>query len=161
VTSPPFGLRAASHAALFAVLLAMIAGCARDDRRIVDVGGGVALDRRTGLEWTSRDLEQALSWEDADRQCRARASEDGRQWRLPELAELEALYDPLVDAPCGERRCHLDPAIRLGGPYVWTLSARGPGTRFYFDFAYGNSFSPGTGPLLVRRVLCVRLGRRG
>ena len=145
---------------LLAMLLVSAAACMRDDRRIVDVGAGVALDRRTGLEWTSRDLEQSLSWEEADRQCRGRATEDGREWRLPELGELEALYDPLVDAPCGERRCHLDPAIRLGGPYVWTVSTRGPGTRFYFDFSYGNSFSPGTGPLLVRRVLCVRLGQR-
>lgn len=145
---------------LIAALVAS-AGCRHDTARFVAVGADVTLDRRTGLEWTSRDHDQALSWEDADRHCRVRAADDGREWRLPEVGELEALYDPAVDAPCGERRCHLDPAIRLAGPYVWSASARGPGTRFYFDFAYGNSFSPGTGPQLVRRVLCVRTAGQG
>jgi len=140
------------------MLLASAAACTRDDRRIIAVGADVARDRRTGLEWTSRDHDQALPWDEADRHCRERATEGGRAWRLPELAEVEALYDPHLDTPCGDRRCQLDPAIRLGGPYVWTVSTRGPGTRFYFDFAYGNSFSPGTGPQLVRRVLCVRPG---
>ena len=50
----------------------------------------------------------------------------------------------------------LDPAIRLGGPYVWSATSRGAGTRFYFDATYGTSFSPGITPKLVRRVVCVR-----
>jgi hypothetical protein len=121
----------------------------------------VALDPRTGLEWTTQDHAQALAWEDADRHCRALAVGKRRAWRLPEIDEIAALYDPRVDAPCGEWTCHLDPRIHLGSPYVWSATARGPGARFYFDASSGGRFSPGIGPTLVRRVLCVRMAGSG
>jgi hypothetical protein len=124
--------------------------------RLVVLGNGAVLDPRTRLEWTSRDHERSLPWEEADRYCRGLAASEQREWRLPEITELEALYDSRFDEPCGDRTCHLDPAIRLGGPYVWSVTTRGAGTRFYFDAGYGNSFSPSLSPRLVRRVLCVR-----
>jgi hypothetical protein len=124
--------------------------------RLVAVGGGIVLDPRTGLEWTGRDHDQSLAWEEADRHCRSLLLGERPEWRLPEIGELQALYDNRFDERCGDRMCHLDPAIRLAGPYVWSASTRGPGTRFYFDFAFANSLSPGIGPQLVRRVLCVR-----
>ena len=141
-----------------ALLLAIATSCARGGRGLVAVDDDVVRDARTGLEWTRHDHDRPLAWDDADRHCRELALGTRRDWRLPELAELEALYDPHQQAPCGDRTCHLDPAIRLGGPYIWTASQRGPGTRFYFDAGYGTSFSPGTPPTLVRRVLCVRKG---
>jgi uncharacterized protein DUF1566 len=137
------------------MLLALTAAaCAR--ARFVGAGDGIALDRRTGLEWTSRDHEQPLNWDDADRYCRELSLGGRPGWRLPELAELQALYDPALDEACGSKRCRLDPAIHLSGPYVWTVTARGAGTRFYYDFGYGNGFSPGVVPTLVRQTICVR-----
>jgi hypothetical protein len=124
--------------------------------RFVAVGDGVALDPSTGLEWTTHDVDQALIWEAADRHCRE-LSRDGRSgWRLPQIAELRALYDKHYDAQCGTRVCHLDAAIHLAGPYVWSATSPGADTRFYFDFAFGSSLSPRLSPELVRRVLCVR-----
>jgi hypothetical protein len=141
-----------------ALLLAQVA-CRRTPPGLVAAADGVVLDQRTGLEWTARDHAEALAWDDADRHCRELAVGERRGWRLPELAELEAIYDARIDTPCGDRNCHLDPAIRLGGPYVWTVTTRGPGTRFYFDFSYGTSFSPGPTPTLVRRTICIRAVR--
>jgi hypothetical protein len=123
--------------------------------RFVPVADGVALDARAHLEWTSRDHVQPLPWGEADRFCRE-SSRGGRTgWRLPEIGELQALYDKRFNEPCGDRRCHLDPAIRLGGPYVWSASTRGADTRFYLDFSTGTSLSPSVAPRLVRQVLCV------
>jgi hypothetical protein len=136
------------------LLLAMVMACSR--HRFVAVSADVVRDSRTNLEWTARDHEQSLPWDEADSYCRELALGDRSGWRLPELAELEALYDAKLDGPCGDRTCHLDPAIRLGGPYVWSATSRGAGTRFYFDATYGTSFSPGITPRLVRRVVCVR-----
>lgn len=123
---------------------------------LVALDDAVVLDRRTNLEWTRHDHAESLPWDEADAHCRRLAIGDRHGWRLPEIGELQALYDPRVTEPCGERACHLDPAIRLGGPYVWSATAREQGTRFYFDVSAGNSFSPSLSPRLVRRVLCVR-----
>lgn len=153
---------------MLASLLAVAAACSRSPdsagsapaaaspARLVTIRDGVVLDPRTRLEWTSRDHDHALAWEPADRHCRELGLGERRGWRLPEIGELQALYDPRFSEPCGEKVCHVDPAIRLTGPYVWSATDRGPGTRFYFDCGYGTSFSPGIGPTLVRRVLCVR-----
>jgi hypothetical protein len=124
--------------------------------RFVSEAGDVVRDSRTHLEWTSRDHPQPLTWDDADRLCRESSLGGQKGWRLPEIGELQALYDERFDEPCGEARCHLDPAIRLGGPYVWSASAPGVGARFYFDFGWGTRFSPSLAPGLVRRVLCLR-----
>ncbi len=141
-----------------ATLVALLLGC-HGGARVTAVSADVAYDRETGLEWTRHDHERSLAWDDADHYCRTLAIGDRRGWRLPELAELQQLYDPHVSEPCGDRTCHLDPAVQIGGPYVWTATARGEGTRFYFDASYGTSFSPGITPRLVRRVLCVRADR--
>jgi hypothetical protein len=124
--------------------------------RIIALSDGVAFDRWTGLEWTARDHEVSLAWEDADRHCDALALAERDDWRLPEIDELRAIYQERVQAPCGNRRCRLDPGIRLGGPYVWSATSRGRGTRFYIDFTSSTSLSPSLAPTLVRRVICVR-----
>lgn len=124
--------------------------------RFVEAGEGVALDSRTGLQWTARDHDQSLTWEDADRHCRKSRHAGRAGWRLPEIGELQALYDQQARQSCGDQLCRLDPAISLAGPYVWSASVRTPGTRFYLDFMTGTSLSPRPNPKLVRRVLCVR-----
>jgi len=137
-------------------LLAAALACGHDETRALrPVTDGVAVDSRTGLQWTTRDHEESLAWPEAERHCRDHSTAGGG-WRLPEIGELQALYDPASDEPCGAVRCHLDPLIRLGSPYVWSASPRSPGTRFYFDFSTGTSLSPDIRPTLVRRVLCVR-----
>ncbi len=149
-----------------ALLLVAVAACRRGDSyngrtsdRLIAVADGVVRDQRTGLQWTSRDHEEALNWTDADQYCRGLVLGQLRDWRLPEIEELRALYDVSFKEPCGDRTCHLDPAIHLTDPYVWSSTAPGVGARFYLDFAFGNALSPGIGPRLVRRVLCMRQPR--
>src|SRR5229473_3015187 len=84
----------------------------RSRNRLVVVGDGVVLDPGTRLAWTSRDRDQSLAWNDADRHCRGLVRGERGNWRLPEIGELQALYDRHTDQPCGDTRCHLDPAIR-------------------------------------------------
>ena len=149
------------RAAVVSLLLAALAcghgkePAAGRTRALSALGDGVARDSRTGLQWMTRDHDASLAWPEADRHCRDLPT-GGGHWRLPEIEELQALYDRASDEPCGAMRCHLDPLIRLGSPYVWSASPRTPGTRFYFDFSTGTSLSPDIRPTLVRRVLCVR-----
>ena len=140
---------------LSCLAIAACAGRGASSPPLVEVGNGVVLQPRAGLEWTSHDHAQALQWSDADRLCRQLSVGERTGWRLPEIGELQALYDERFDQPCGERRCHLDPAVRLGGPYVWSGTERGAGARIYLDFSAGTSYSPTVVPILVRQVLCV------
>jgi hypothetical protein len=137
------------------MLLLTMSACAPPDR-LAAVDDDVARDSRTRLEWTRHDRAEPLPWDEADRYCRELAVGERRGWRLPGIDELQALYDPKFSTPCADRTCHFDPAIGLGGPYLWSGTARETGTRFYFDASAGTRFSPGVTPRLVRRVLCVR-----
>jgi hypothetical protein len=116
---------------------------------------GIARDGHTGLEWTSRDNARDVTWPQADRYCGDLTLGDRFDWRLPEIGELEGLYDERLEQPCGTRTCHLDPAIRLTNPYFWSATQKGS-RRFYFDFRFGASLAPLSKPGLVRRALCVR-----
>jgi len=137
----------------------VIAACAgpqdAPSTRFVAIGDGVVRHTPSGLQWTSHDHTGALQWGDADRLCRELSRAGRTGWRLPEIGELQALYDERFDEPCGDRHCHLDPAVRLGGPYVWSATERGVGARMYLDFSAGSGYSPTVVPILVRRVLCV------
>jgi hypothetical protein len=124
--------------------------------RFVAVEGDVVSDSATGLEWTGRDEDQALPWDRAERHCRELVLEGRNDWRLPEITELQGIYDKRLAEPCGDRTCRLDPRIHIRSPYVWSGTERFPGTRFYLDFSLGTSLSPWISPKLVRRVLCVR-----
>jgi hypothetical protein len=124
--------------------------------RFATVGDGVVLDSETGLEWTSRDHLRSLTWHDADRYCRELLQGQRAGWRLPEIGELQLLYDKRADQGCGYRRCRLDPAVSLADPYVWSASSASPGVPTYMDFSSGTRLSPG--PAVPRRVICVRQG---
>lgn len=124
--------------------------------RFVARGDWIVHDTRTGLEWTRRDDDNALPWEEADRYCQTLSLDGQTGWRLPEIDELAGLYDEEREQPCGDRICHLDVAVSLTEPYVWSATDSGPSRRFYLDFALGTRLSPRLRGGLVRRVLCVR-----
>src|SRR5882724_2500666 len=71
--------------------------------RFVAESAGVVFDQWTDLEWTARDHADALDWEHADRYCRTLRLGRRARWRLPEIEEIEALYDRRVASRCGER----------------------------------------------------------
>jgi hypothetical protein len=123
--------------------------------RFVEPSDGIVRDAHTGLEWTSHDNARDVTWPQADRYCGNLTLGDRFDWRLPEIGELEGLYDERLEQPCGTRTCHLDPAVRLTNPYLWSATQRNS-RRFYFDFRFGASLAPLSKPGLVRRALCVR-----
>jgi hypothetical protein len=131
------------------------AGQAPVAERFIGPSDGSVRDAHTGLEWTSRDNARDVTWAQADRYCRELTLGDRSDWRLPEIGELEELYDERLEQPCGTRTCHIDPAVRLTNPYLWSATQKGS-RRFYFDFRFGASLAPRLKPGLVRRVLCVR-----
>jgi hypothetical protein len=127
--------------------------------RFTLVSADVVHDTRSDLEWTRSDGDRSLAWSAAAAHCPALGLAGGG-WRMPEIAELEALFDKTQRQPCGGLAdCRLDAAIDLTNPYVWSATAPYPRMPFYIDFQFGTKFTPGTPPSLVRRVLCVRAAR--
>jgi hypothetical protein len=142
-----------------ALALVIVACSGGDATRFETDGNGMVRDASTGLEWTRRDAAHALAWEAAEDHCRSLELAGSRDWRLPEIDELSALYDEAAERPCGSGPpCQLDPAIELRGPFVWSATASQPTRRFYVDFRFGTRLAPLTRPGLIRRVLCVRGG---
>ena len=118
---------------------------------------GVVVDSTTGLEWTANNGAVDLPWPESSAYCAELELGVESDWRLPTIEELEAIHDESVRQPCGDRECGLDPAVNIDSPYVWSSSAGAGPSRFYRDFALGTSLAPFIKPILVRRVLCVRL----
>ena len=124
------------------------------------------LDHNTGLVWT-RDASVAGSavWADAYRACLDLKVGGLSGWRLPTIAEMMSLADPVVSSPTV--------SLSPGNPFLNT-GASGTHIAFWSSTADvanpGNSWaatighiSPGTGPLAdsisnatVANVWCVR-----
>jgi uncharacterized protein DUF1566 len=144
------------------MLLPWAAGCSSREgdapasARFVVLGAQMVRDAQTGLEWTRHDDGTGLDWDKAEAYCRSLSIDDVQGWRLPRIEELQGLYGAKARIPCGDVTCAIDSVFTLTSPYVWTSTARGPGTRMYLDFRSGTQLSPTVTPRLVRRVLCVR-----
>jgi biopolymer transport protein ExbD len=125
----------------------------------VDLGGGILKDTKTGLEWTQSDNGRDIDWNGARNHCAAR----GGSWRLPSVAELQAIYDANVPSPkvcwhhiVASYTCKVSPLFNLTGPGYWSDEASGSANAFGVSLAYGNRLFSLVGNADGYRTLCVR-----
>jgi hypothetical protein len=132
---------------------------------------GYWADPSTGLMWTARDNGKDISWKTAMKYCRNLRLAGYSDWRLPNLVELQSIYDKTADAP-GLAGMHSDDpdTWHVKGSlfltaYEWSSSFRQDdrghfsGYVYYFDFNEGKSIDDPTGwpyGYEFRRALCVR-----
>jgi hypothetical protein len=140
-------VRSATRRALDVLIFAVVAQSA------------IASEVTTRFEWMPRDGGIELDWHAAEKYCRELTHAGHADWRLPEIDELAALYEPSVVAHCGDEACHLRASIELTSPFQWSATRQGETRRFYFDFRFGTRLSPLLRPTLTRGALCVRSGR--
>lgn len=136
--------------------------------------GGYWTDPATGLVWAGKDNGEDVSWKGAQKYCRMLSLAGAKNWRMPNMDEIQGIYDKKAEAPgtMGARLYHnVSPStwhvkgnLRLTGD-EWTtfrpLDARGKvtGYAYYFDFNEGKSNDDPIGwpyRYVGRRVLCVR-----
>ena len=148
--------------------LVLISGCVSTNdqllsssshvERFTQDGDGIVREIPAGLEWTTRDSGSELNWHAAEQYCGGLVRAGRSDWRLAEIEELAALYDPEANSRCGDVTCHLAAPIELTSPYQWSGSSRNKDRRVYFDFRSGVRLAPSVRPNLTRRVVCVRSG---
>jgi hypothetical protein len=131
---------------------------------------GYWTDPSTGLIWTAKDNGKDLRWKKAMKYCRDLRLSGHSDWRLPSIAELQAIYDKTANSP-GLVGDEAEPMMWhvKGNLYLtadeWSSTERmddrgkPSGYVYYFDFNEGRSNNDPTGwPYSFdnMRALCVR-----
>jgi hypothetical protein len=129
-------------------------------------------DPSTGLVWATRDSDKDLRWKGSMKYCRSLRMSGFSDWRLPNMAELQGIYDKSVEAPglAGYHKkqrpftWHIKGSIFLTGDqwssdYRQDDRGRNSGYSMYFDFNEGKpNDDPSGWPYsnAGMRALCVR-----
>lgn len=128
-----------------------------------DAGGGVLLDKSTGLEWTQSDNGKDIEQPDAMKYCQSLNLQGGK-WRLPSEDELLALYVWTEDerVPCGNRdqQCFASRLFHLTSNVFWSATPDNTTQAFHVELSDG----PGNDHRVAypanfsryHRALCVR-----
>ena len=123
--------------------------------RFVSNGDGTVTDTKTGLMWAAKDNGIHINWTDASSYCQNYSGGGHTDWRMPTLAELKTLYDPLI---ANDRGYHITTSVNTTAESCWASETRG-NEAARFNFTYGQEywlrqFHRGAG-----RVLPVRSGK--
>jgi hypothetical protein len=117
------------------------------------LGQATWIDPVTSLMWTRQDNGQDVNWNQASDYCRNLNFASHRDWRLPKIDELAALYDKNQDV----NRRHIRGGIRLAGWFGWSSSAGNrSGEAWGVDFLSGGRYSDPIGDSQNGLALCVR-----
>ena len=158
--------------ALLLALLPVVVGAQSESstqrQRVPDTRmSGYWVDPSTGLMWVGRDnFDRDLNWHRAMKYCHDLQLAGYADWRLPEIGELEGLYDTSANALglAGKRNergatWHVKGDIFLTGP-SWSATRRrddrgrpaGSALTFRFSDGFRDLYELRVG----RRALCVR-----
>ena len=112
-------------------------------------------DSRTGLTWTPWDNAYNVTWAEAITYCRDLKFDGHQDWRLPDIAELEAVYDPnaagLIPGPVQRSSGWMWSATRTNmHDGNWGTSA------WLFSFVSARRIEHGVLTFRAFRALCVR-----
>jgi hypothetical protein len=130
---------------------------------------GFWVDPSSGLMWTGKDNGNDVSWKGAMNYCRDLRLAGYSDWRLPNMAELQGVFDLTANAPgqAGPRKepryftFHVRGELFLTGNqwssnYRMDNRGRPIGYAYYFDFNSGKPDDDQGGYSYGKRALCVR-----
>jgi len=123
-----------------------------DGPRFTDNENGTVTDNKTGLMWATGDNGKDIDFEDAAEYCRSFSAGGFNDWRLPDITELEALYDAKVKNSAGFR---ITDKINLSSCCPWS-SYDSTGVSSLLDFRTGKEIWSYKGDKELLRALPVR-----
>ena len=113
-------------------------------------------DERTGLQWAGADNGSGVTVSQAHHYCRTLELAGAKDWRLPAIHELQALFG----GPADDRGFRVIVPLKLSG-WAWSSTeGNEPAENWALDFGDGSRASVVAGDSGLNRALCVR-GREG
>ena len=125
-------------------------------RLIQELSTGVYLDEKTTLQWAARDNGRDIDWRRAARYCDQLVLAGFDDWRLPDLAELEGLMQPMSNAMYS-----VPPGISLTACCLWSSTSKDEVAAWNFNFRYSKKFTGSKTHTFALRALCVRQWHEG
>jgi hypothetical protein len=111
-------------------------------------------DPQTKLMWPLEDNGLDVDWHEATSYCQQLRLGGFSDWRLPEIRELEGIYDSSSKQPYKVKN-----GIKVSGGWTWSATKAGSGSAWYFLIYYGERSSNLFDLRSNFRALCVRRSR--
>lgn len=124
-------------------------------RRVEIQKTGYWQDDRTALVWAAVDSGSGVTVSQAHSYCRQLAAGGFRDWRLPDIGELQTLFGGST-APSDERGFRLVAPLKLSGWSWSTNQGNEPAENWTLDLGDGARASVAAGDAGLNRALCVR-----
>jgi len=86
--------------------------------------------------WSAKDNGNHINWIDARSYCQSYSGGDHTDWRLPTLAELKTLYEPVIQNNRGD---HITTFVGTTAESCWASESRG-NEAARFNFTYGQEY---------------------
>ena len=124
------------------------------DNRFTVNGDGTVTDTKTGLMWAASDNGADIDFDDAESYCKSFVAGVFSDWRLPDIEELKALFEPQAKNAAG---LGITGKIRLSSCCPWS-SYDSTGVSSLLDFRTGKEIWSYKGDKELLRALPVRGG---
>ena len=126
------------------------------DGRFIAYSKGVVIDTETGLMWAAKDNGSDINHKGAKAYCENYRGAGYKDWRMPNLDELEGLYDEDVSQDCAGT-CYVTRLIDLTDCCPWASDVWGSEAAVFYFVVGKRSLSPQSYSAF-RRALPVRAG---
>lgn len=112
---------------------------------------GIYLDQKTGLLWAARDNGRDIDWRHAFEYCEQLALAGFEDWRMPSLAELENLMEPMSNSMYS-----VPLEISLSACCIWSSTSKDEVAAWNLNYRYSKKFTGSKTHTFDLRALCVR-----